>query len=86
MRTCSSEDLDCVETLPAVDTEDCLERCEGTIMDVTRLSSVREETVMDSFTREYQLYKHQQSDNLRQGKYFIRILMYILSPDCRLIM
>ena len=51
-----------------MDTEDCLERCEGTIMDVTKLGSVREETVMASFTREYQLYKHQQSDNLRQGE------------------
>ena len=68
MRTCSSEDLDCVETLPTVDTEDCLELCEGTIMDVTNLGSVREETLMARFTRDYQLYKHQQSDNLRQGK------------------
>ena len=68
IRTCSPEDLDCVETLPAVDTEDCLERCEGTIMDVTKMGSVREETLMASFTKEYQLYKHQQSDNLRQGK------------------
>ena len=68
IRTCSPEDLDCVESLSAVDTEDCLERCEGTIMDVTRLSSVREETVMDSFIREYELYKHQQYNNLRHGK------------------
>ena len=71
MRTCSSEDLDCVESLPAVpavETEDCLELCEGTIVDVTRLDSVREESVMASFTREYQLYKHQQYNNLRQGK------------------
>ena len=33
------------------------------IVDVTRLDSVREETVMASFTREYQLYKHQQYNN-----------------------
>ena len=51
-----------------MNTEDCLELCEGTIVDVTKLASVREETVMDSFIREYQLYKHQHSDNLRQGK------------------
>ena len=68
IRTCSSEDLDCVETLPTVDTEDCLERCEGTIMDVTKLGTVKKETVMARFNREYELYKHQQSDNLRQGK------------------
>ena len=51
-----------------MNTEDCLELCEGTIADVTKLASVREETVMDSFIREYKLYKHQHSDNLRQGK------------------
>ena len=74
IRTCTSEDLVCVESLPAVNTEDCLELCEGTIADVTKLASVREETVMDSFIREYQLYKHQQSDNLRQGEIILRIL------------
>ena len=58
----------CVDNLPAVETEECLEGCEGTIVDVTRLDSVREETVMASFIREYELYKHQQSDNLRQGE------------------
>ena len=72
MRTCSSEDLDCVESLSAgergvEDTEDCLERCEGTIVDVTKLGTAREETVMDNFVREYQRYKHPLSDNLRQG-------------------
>ena len=51
-----------------MDTEDCLERCEGTIMDVTKLGTVKKETVMARFNREYELYKHQQSDNLRQGK------------------
>ena len=64
MRTCSSEDLDCVERLSPEDTEDCLERCEGTIVEVTKLDSAREETVMDSFIREYQQYKHLHSDNL----------------------
>ena len=72
MRTCSSEDLACVERLSAgereaEDTGDCLERCEGTIVEVTKLESAREETVMDSFIREYQRYKHPLSDNLRQG-------------------
>ena len=64
IRTCNSVDLVCVESLPAVNTEDCLELCEGTIADVTKLASVREETVMDSFIREYQQYKHLHSDNL----------------------
>ena len=68
IRTCNSVDLVCVESLPAVNTEDCLELCEGTIVDVTKLASVREETVMDSFIREYELYKHLHSNNLRQGK------------------
>ena len=70
MRTCSSEDLVCVERLSAWERGDhgeCLERCEGTIVDVTKLDRVREETVMDSFIREYQRYKHSLSDNIRQG-------------------
>ena len=73
LRTCSSEDLDCVERLEVGEREaggytgQCLERCEGTIVDVTKLGSAREETVMDGFIREYQLYKHPLSDNLRQG-------------------
>ena len=67
MRTCSSEDLVCVESLSPEDTEQCLERCEGTIVDVTKLGSAREETVMDSFIREYQRYKHSLSHNIRQG-------------------
>ena len=70
MRTCSSEDLVCVERLTEGERGeqgDCLERCEGTIVDVTKLGSAREETVMDGFIRDYQLYKHPLSDNLRQG-------------------
>ena len=70
MRTCSSEDLVCVERLSVWEREDtgeCLERCEGTIVDVTKLGSAREETVMDSFIREYQLYKHSLSHNIRKG-------------------
>ena len=67
MRTCGSEDLDCVERLSGWergDTGDCLERCEGTIVDVTKLGSARKETVMDSFIRDYQRYKHPLSENL----------------------
>ena len=70
MRTCSSEDLVCVERLSAGERGDhgeCLERCEGTIVEVTKLESAREETVMDSFIREYQLYKYPLSVNRRQG-------------------
>ena len=70
MRTCSSEDLDCVERLSSWqrgDHGECVERCEGTIVEVTKLDSPREESVMDSFIRDYQRYKLPQSDNLRQG-------------------
>ena len=74
MRTCRSEDLVCVESLPAVvDTEECLERCEGTIVDVTRLGSAREERVLDSFITEYELFKHHLSPNIREGKICVLI-------------
>ena len=55
-----------------MNTEDCLELCEGTIVDVTKLASVREETVMDSFIREYhQLYERiSVAGRLRQPSQF----------------
>ena len=69
MKTCSSEDLDCVETVMlAARTEECPELCEGTIVDVTRLASTRDETVMASFIRDYQRYKYPLVDNIRKGK------------------
>ena len=68
MRTCSSEDLACVERFSPEDTEDCLERCEGTIVDVTKLGTVKEEEVLARFITEYEQYKHHLSPNLRQGE------------------
>ena len=71
MRTCSSEDLDCVERLAAGERRshgDCLERCEGTIVDVTKLGTVKEEGVLARFITEYEQYKHHLSPNIRQGE------------------
>ena len=71
MRTCSSEDLVCVESLTAGEggeTEECLERCEGTILDVTKLGSARDERVLASFVTDYERYKHRLSANIREGK------------------
>ena len=71
MRTCGSEDLDCVERLSGWergDTGECLERCEGTIVDVTKLGTVKEEGVLARFITEYEQYKHHLSPNIRQGR------------------
>ena len=64
-KTCSSQDLDCVANL-SEETEDCLEECEGSIVEVTRLNSVKEENVMESFIKDYQNCKLSQSINLRK--------------------
>ena len=71
MRTCGSEDLDCVERLSGWergDTGECLERCEGTIVDVTKLGTARDERVLASFATDYERYKHRLSANIREGK------------------
>ena len=76
MRTCSSEDLVCVENLPEVENEECLEGCEGTIVDVTKLGSVKDETVMASFIREYEQYKHHLSHNIRENKIIVSFFLF----------
>ena len=65
-----------------METEECLEGCEGTIVDVTKLGSVRDETVMASFITEYEQYKHHLSHNIRDNKMIVSVLSYLnYSPE-----
>ena len=43
---------------------DCLEQCEGTVVDVQRLDGVRDEEGMAKFIRDYERYKYPDWDNL----------------------
>ena len=47
-----------------VDTEDCLEQCEGTIADVVRLSFAKNEDGMKPLLKDYELFKFSESVNI----------------------
>ena len=48
--------MDCVNSLD-VDTEGCLERCEGTIADVDRLNIDKNEAGLETLLRDYERFK-----------------------------
>ena len=55
--------MDCVNSLD-VDTEGCLEQCEGTIADVLRLNIDRNEDGLETLLRDYERFKFSESFNL----------------------
>ena len=55
--------MDCVDSLD-VDTEGCLEQCEGTIADVDRLNIDRNEDGLETILQDYERYKFSESINL----------------------
>ena len=60
---CSSTQLDCVNSLD-VDTQGCLEHCEGTIADVVRLDINKNEDGLETLLRDYERFKFSESTNL----------------------
>ena len=48
--------MDCVNSLD-VDTEGCLEQCEGTIADVNKLYNVKNEDGLETLLRDYERFK-----------------------------
>ena len=65
-RLCTSRDLDCVDRI-GQERLDCMEQCEGTIADVTKLNHEVDWAVLDNFVREYDKFKHPVHHNLREG-------------------
>ena len=61
---CSSKQLDCVTSL-VVDTEDCLEQCEGTITDVVTLSDLKNEDGLRPLLHDYEIFKFPDLVNLK---------------------
>ena len=63
---------------------DCLEQCEGTVVDVQRLDGVRDEEGMAKFIRDYERYKYPDWDNLtypegmKSKKLFVSIIYTFL--------
>ena len=64
---CSSKQLDCVNSL-VVDTQDCLEHCEGTIADVNKLNNVKNEDGLKKMIEDYEIFKFSDSANLSYPK------------------
>ena len=62
-RTCSSIELDCVAKQD-IDGDDCLEHCEGTIVDVVKLSSSLNELELAGIISDYEKFKYPYSGNL----------------------
>ena len=60
---CSPSSLDCVERVNVPDGE-CLENCQGSIMGVERLASIRNEEGLARYISDYEKYKDPQSANL----------------------
>ena len=48
----------------SVPEEECLERCEGTIMEAARTEIIREEDVLAEFLTDYENYKFPHGPNL----------------------
>ena len=62
-RVCSPTELDCVDGLE-LDTSDCLEKCEGNILDVVKLSTVKSQAELEQFLSQYENFKNPDSGQL----------------------
>ena len=62
-KTCSSTELDCVSDQD-IDADDCLERCEGPIVEVVKLSSTLNEEALAEIISDYERFKYPYSANL----------------------
>ena len=62
---CSAQELDCVSQI-VVDTEDCLEHCEGTIVDYNKISSSPNEEGWTTVLQQYETHKHYEDIKLHK--------------------
>ena len=63
MRLCSPPELDSIAGL-AVGGEECLERCQGPIVDVERLPSVKNEEALAGLLSQYENIKYPHHNNI----------------------
>ena len=66
-----------------VDTEDCLEQCEGTIADVVRLSNAKNEDGLKPLLEDYELFKFPDLENLKYpragpSEFRVNVQYYVL--------
>ena len=62
-KTCSSTELDCVSEQD-IEADDCLENCEGPIVEVFKLSSSLNEQGLAKIISDYERFKYPYSSNL----------------------
>ena len=53
---CSSEDLDCVESIQ-IDSNDCIERCDGIIVDAYKQNKQKDYSKIQNLLKDYENYK-----------------------------
>ena len=53
---CSSEDLDCVESIK-IDSNDCIERCDGIIVDAYKQNKQKDYSKIQNLLKDYENYK-----------------------------
>ena len=53
---CSSEDLDCVESIQ-IDSNDCIERCDGIIVDAINQNKPKDLSKIGELLKDYENYK-----------------------------
>ena len=53
---CSSEDLDCVESIQ-IDSNDCIERCDGIIVDAINQNKPKDNSKIQELLMEYENHK-----------------------------
>ena len=53
---CSSEDLECVESVK-IDSQECIERCDGIIVDAINQNKPKDNSKIEQLLKEYENYK-----------------------------
>ena len=74
---CNPQELDNVESVEVDDVDECLEHCDGVIMDAVKLTSERDQEELEQFIADYEKYKYNgiplpdtmKGDNFKQTKY-----------------
>ena len=62
-RICSPAELDCVREIK-VGGDECLELCQGTVLDVDRISSTLNKEALAEMIAQYERFKYPQYDNI----------------------
>ena len=77
-KICSSTELDCINNVVVPEGE-CLEQCDGSIVEVQRLSTVKNEDGLATFLSHYEKYKNPEKTNLTFPNRMKGVALYVKS-------